>query len=66
MRFRFLVQLLATLALCSCGDRTQPAAPQTDPLFKSQRDALDQARAVSQIEAQHSEELQKEEERQTK
>ena len=60
-----LALAIIALVFSACGDKPQAPPPQTDPLFKAQRDALEKARGVEQTEAQHVEDLKKEEERQT-
>ncbi|MEJ1958900.1 MAG: hypothetical protein WDM70_05150 [Nitrosomonadales bacterium] len=65
------VLITATLILAACGEKSQPAEPsasQSAPtqLFQQQRDALDTAKAVGQTEAKSTEEIKREEEKQTK
>lgn len=55
--------LAATLALAACGEKPGSPPPK---LFQQERDALDKTKSkVEQAEAQRTEDLKKEEERQT-
>jgi len=64
MKLPFLL-CASILALSACGDRQQPSTPQPAQLFKPQREALGKAKEIEQTEAQHAEELKREEEKQT-
>lgn len=63
-----LALMAAIFALAACGEKPQPSqppAPQVDPLFQQQREALDKARGVEQEVARSAEELKRQEEEQT-
>jgi hypothetical protein len=63
--------IAATLILAACGDKPsppQPPAPQTAPtqLFQQERAVLDKAKGVEQTESKSTDDLKREEEKQTK
>ena len=65
-----IVLIAATLILAACGERPlpPPPAPQTAPtqLFQQERAVLDKAKGVEQTESKSTDDLKREEEKQTK
>jgi len=60
--------IIVTVTLGACGEKSKPQTMQVAPvkLFQDQRDDLEKAKSVSQTEAKSTDDLKREEEKQSK